>query len=83
MLKRSLFKDELEPNWPSPDKVNILTQYDNKNSVLTIYFYVNSIQLWDWDMWMRLDVIRKGRYSTLFTPPLTISIVPLYNAENV
>ncbi|CAI8010201.1 Protein O-linked-mannose beta-1,2-N-acetylglucosaminyltransferase 1, partial [Geodia barretti] len=37
MLKRSLYKNELEPNWPSPDK------------------------LWDWDMWMRLDVIRKGR----------------------
>lgn len=37
LLKRQLFKEELEPNWPSPDK------------------------LWDWDMWMRLDVIRKGR----------------------
>lgn len=37
LLKRQLFKEELEPNWPGPDK------------------------LWDWDMWMRLDVIRKGR----------------------
>ena len=37
LLKRQLFKEELEPKWPSPDK------------------------LWDWDMWMRLDVIRKGR----------------------
>lgn len=37
LLKRQLFKEELEPNWPSPDK------------------------LWDWDMWMRLDIIRKGR----------------------
>ena len=36
-MKRQLFKEELEPNWPSPSK------------------------LWDWDMWMRLDVIRKGR----------------------
>ena len=23
MLKRSLYKDELEPNWPSPEKVSL------------------------------------------------------------
>ncbi|XP_076347188.1 protein O-linked-mannose beta-1,2-N-acetylglucosaminyltransferase 1-like [Tachypleus tridentatus] len=37
ILKRSLYKDELEPHWPTPEK------------------------LWDWDMWMRLPEIRKGR----------------------
>eukprot|EP01147_Barroeca_monosierra_P009247 gene9247-1529_t len=37
MLSRKLFKDELEPKWPGPDK------------------------LWDWDMWMRTDDIRKDR----------------------
>lgn len=37
ILKRKMYKEELEPNWPGPDK------------------------LWDWDMWMRLDVIRKNR----------------------
>jgi len=37
ILKRSLYKEELEPKWPTPDK------------------------MWDWDMWMRLDEIRKGR----------------------
>lgn len=37
MMKKSLFVEELEPQWPSPDK------------------------LWDWDMWMRHDMIRKSR----------------------
>ncbi|XP_052257109.1 protein O-linked-mannose beta-1,2-N-acetylglucosaminyltransferase 1-like isoform X3 [Dreissena polymorpha] len=37
MLKRSLFMDELLPQWPSADK------------------------LWDWDMWMRNNGIRKSR----------------------
>jgi beta-1,2-N-acetylglucosaminyltransferase len=37
LLSRKLFKEELEPQWPAPDK------------------------LWDWDMWMRTDFIRKGR----------------------
>lgn len=37
LLKRSLYKDELESKWPTPDK------------------------MWDWDMWMRLPEIRKGR----------------------
>lgn len=37
VLKRSLFKNELEPNWPTPE------------------------QQWDWDMWMRLPTVRKGR----------------------
>ncbi|XP_035219578.1 protein O-linked-mannose beta-1,2-N-acetylglucosaminyltransferase 1-like [Stegodyphus dumicola] len=37
ILKRSLYKEELEPRWPTPEK------------------------LWDWDMWMRLPDIRKGR----------------------
>ncbi|XP_019858766.1 PREDICTED: protein O-linked-mannose beta-1,2-N-acetylglucosaminyltransferase 1-like [Amphimedon queenslandica] len=37
LLSRKLFKEELEPQWPSPDK------------------------LWDWDMWMRTDFIRKDR----------------------
>ncbi|XP_033095653.1 protein O-linked-mannose beta-1,2-N-acetylglucosaminyltransferase 1-like isoform X1 [Anneissia japonica] len=37
MLKRSIYKEELEPHWPTPEK------------------------LWDWDMWMRLPDIRKGR----------------------
>uniref|UniRef100_A0A1B6DHI8 Protein O-linked-mannose beta-1,2-N-acetylglucosaminyltransferase n=2 Tax=Clastoptera arizonana TaxID=38151 RepID=A0A1B6DHI8_9HEMI len=37
ILKRSLYKDELEPNWPSPEK------------------------MWDWDMWMRMAEVRKGR----------------------
>ena len=37
MLKRRMYEDELEPKWPTPDK------------------------LWDWDMWMRLPQIRRGR----------------------
>ena len=37
MLSRQLFTEELEPQWPTPDKT------------------------WDWDMWMRLSEIRKGR----------------------
>ncbi|EDO45785.1 predicted protein [Nematostella vectensis] len=37
VLKRKMYKDELEPKWPTPDK------------------------FWDWDMWMRLPEIRKGR----------------------
>ncbi|XP_069695480.1 protein O-linked-mannose beta-1,2-N-acetylglucosaminyltransferase 1-like isoform X2 [Periplaneta americana] len=37
ILKRSLYKDELESKWPTPEK------------------------MWDWDMWMRLPEVRKGR----------------------
>jgi len=37
VLKRKLYKEELETQWPTPDK------------------------FWDWDMWMRLPEIRKGR----------------------
>ncbi|XP_061192608.1 protein O-linked-mannose beta-1,2-N-acetylglucosaminyltransferase 1-like [Saccostrea echinata] len=37
LLKKKLFKTELEKQWPSPDKQ------------------------WDWDMWMRLPTMRKGR----------------------
>lgn len=37
VLKRKMYKEELEPQWPTPDK------------------------FWDWDMWMRLPEIRKGR----------------------
>ncbi|KAK3914406.1 Protein O-linked-mannose beta-1,2-N-acetylglucosaminyltransferase 1 [Frankliniella fusca] len=37
VLKRSLYKEELEPNWPTPEK------------------------MWDWDMWMRMPEVRKGR----------------------
>ncbi|XP_064477377.1 protein O-linked-mannose beta-1,2-N-acetylglucosaminyltransferase 1-like isoform X1 [Ornithodoros turicata] len=37
ILKKSLYKEELEPRWPTPEK------------------------LWDWDMWMRLPDVRKGR----------------------
>ncbi|XP_054280090.1 protein O-linked-mannose beta-1,2-N-acetylglucosaminyltransferase 1-like isoform X1 [Macrosteles quadrilineatus] len=37
LLKRSLYKLELEPKWPSPEK------------------------MWDWDMWMRMNEVRKGR----------------------
>ena len=37
LLKRKLYKDELEPQWPTPEKQ------------------------WDWDMWMRTNMIRKDR----------------------
>jgi beta-1,2-N-acetylglucosaminyltransferase len=37
ILKRSLYKEELEPKWPTPEK------------------------MWDWDMWMRLEEVRRGR----------------------
>lgn len=37
MLRRKLYKEELESKWPTPDKY------------------------WDWDMWMRLPDVRKGR----------------------
>lgn len=41
LLKRKMFIEELEPIWPTPDK------------------------LWDWDMWMRVDGIRKGRLAKI------------------
>ena len=37
MLSRRLYADELEPQWPGPDRP------------------------WDWDMWMRLGDVRRGR----------------------
>lgn len=37
IIKRSLYKEELETRWPTPDK------------------------MWDWDIWMRLKYIMKGR----------------------
>ncbi|CAG2186977.1 POMGNT1 [Mytilus edulis] len=37
LLKRKLYKNELEPQWPTPEKQ------------------------WDWDMWMRTNMIRKDR----------------------
>lgn len=37
MLKRDLYKRELEPMWPSTERAH------------------------DWDMWIRMDAIRKGR----------------------
>ncbi|XP_023714659.1 protein O-linked-mannose beta-1,2-N-acetylglucosaminyltransferase 1-like [Cryptotermes secundus] len=37
ILKRALYKDELESKWPTPEK------------------------MWDWDMWMRLPEVQKGR----------------------
>ncbi|KAK8383416.1 hypothetical protein O3P69_019063 [Scylla paramamosain] len=37
LLRRSLYKEELEPRWPTPEK------------------------MWDWDMWMRLGEVRRGR----------------------
>lgn len=37
LLKRDLYKQELEPNWPTPEKQ------------------------WDWDMWMRMNSVRKDR----------------------
>ena len=51
-----MYKEELEPNWPGPDKVR-REGYDS--FVPNVFFYC--LQLWDWDMWMRLDVIRKNR----------------------
>lgn len=37
ILSKSLYKNELETKWPTPDK------------------------LWDWDMWIRQNHVRKGR----------------------
>lgn len=37
MLRRKLYKEELESRWPTPDKQ------------------------WDWDMWIRLPEVRRGR----------------------
>lgn len=37
MMRRKLYKEELEGKWPTPDKQ------------------------WDWDMWMRLADVRRGR----------------------
>ncbi|XP_050707297.1 protein O-linked-mannose beta-1,2-N-acetylglucosaminyltransferase 1-like [Eriocheir sinensis] len=37
LLRRTLYKEELEPRWPTPEK------------------------MWDWDMWMRLGEVRRGR----------------------
>jgi beta-1,2-N-acetylglucosaminyltransferase len=37
VLRKSLYKTELEPRWPPPDRP------------------------WDWDMWMRLPDVRRGR----------------------
>lgn len=37
VLEKRLYKEELEPRWPTPEK------------------------MWDWDMWMRLPDVRRGR----------------------
>lgn len=62
MLKRTLFKKELEPNWPGPDKVSWL--HVQCSTVAVVNQYLVHVQLWDWDMWMRLNVIRKDRSDT-------------------
>lgn len=74
MLKRTLFKEELEPNWPGPDKVGTVHREAVSTTVEVfqwlhmcsklfslLYILLSPWQLWDWDMWMRLDVIRKHR----------------------
>ena len=71
MLKRTLFKEELEPNWPGPDKVGTIHSVAVDRTVecysgclraaSCCYHALIPWQLWDWDMWMRLDVIRKHR----------------------
>lgn len=49
------------------------------STVTVISQYLVHVQLWDWDMWMRLNVIRKDRSDTSSSqvhvvepfPPLT------------
>lgn len=79
LLKRKMYKEELEPNWPGPDKV---TQFLSSaccgfflpiqlRDVCLLIIALFPIQLWDWDMWMRVDSIRKSRSVCLLTLPGT------------
>ncbi|XP_033606704.1 protein O-linked-mannose beta-1,2-N-acetylglucosaminyltransferase 1-like [Cryptotermes secundus] len=47
ILKKSLYKDELESKWSTPEKN------------------------WDWDMWMRLPEVQKGRECVIPDVPQT------------
>lgn len=76
LLKKSLYKDELEPKWPTPEKVlpshtlclcfSMFGVWGGGGSLrrrarLTPSSHVSALQLWDWDMWMRMAEQRKGR----------------------
>ena len=65
VLRKSLYKEELEPKWPTPEKVpwqgrvgrlGIPCQLEPLNS-----HCLPHCQLWDWDMWMRMPEQRRGR----------------------
>ena len=65
VLRKSLYKEELEPKWPTPEKVpwqgrvgrlGIPCQLKPLNSQC-----LPRCQLWDWDMWMRMPEQRRGR----------------------
>lgn len=65
VLRKSLYKEELEPKWPTPEKV----PWQGKGSGLESptsskplhLHHLPCPQLWDWDMWMRMPEQRRGR----------------------
>lgn len=65
VLRRSLYKEELEPKWPTPEKVPWQARVSASGSPtdsesLKLRNLVHP-QLWDWDMWMRMPEQRRGR----------------------
>lgn len=65
VLRRSLYKEELEPKWPTPEKVAWQARVSGLASPsdlesLNLRNLVHP-QLWDWDMWMRMPEQRRGR----------------------
>lgn len=65
VLRKSLYKEELEPKWPTPEKVfcqgGVSEQGSSTSSKSLNLHNLPCPQLWDWDMWMRMPEQRRGR----------------------
>ena len=65
VLRKSLYKEELEPKWPTPEKVSWQGRVSGLGSPTSLEpLNLQNLpwpQLWDWDMWMRMPEQRRGR----------------------
>ena len=65
VLRKSLYKEELEPKWPTPEKVPWQGRVSGLKSPTSSKPHNSQSlprpQLWDWDMWMRMPEQRRGR----------------------
>ena len=65
VLRKSLYKEELEPKWPTPEKVpwqgRVSGLESPPSSKPLNHHNLPCPQLWDWDMWMRMPEQRRGR----------------------